>query len=173
MSTAKKFTSKINNQALYHISFLDRPFFGDPQAEKRSQKRENLYYSFDLPTKSYNDVVTRHLKRIDLPSTAIYSRVHMDRRLFSKATSQGYHPSKNTVIALALAFKLTYDETQEMLMAAGYYLSSTHKPDMIVIYFINKGEYDLVTINSALRDEKCPLIIMNEKKLDDHLRRRR
>lgn len=53
----------------------------------------------------------------------VYTRAHIDRKLFSKIRKIGYLPSKKTIIALALSLELNYQETINLFNLAGYTLS--------------------------------------------------
>lgn len=64
--------------------------------------------------------------------------------------AKDYMPSKNTIIAFAIALELTLDETQNLLAAFGFTLSKSNKFDLIVEYFLLKGEYDIFVVNETL-----------------------
>lgn len=89
----------------------------------------------------------------------VYKRAHVDRKLFSKIRNNpAYKPSKSTALALAVALELNLDETKDLIGRAGYALSHSSKSDIIVEYFIQHGEFDIITINETLFAFEQPLL---------------
>ncbi len=81
----------------------------------------------------------------------IYSRAGIDRRHFSKIRSNpDYHPGKQTAVALCLALKLDRQQSEQLLSAAGYSLSSSEIFDLIIIFCLENRIYDLSDVNTAL-----------------------
>ena len=70
-------------------------------------------------------------------------------KLFSEIRN-GSHPKKTTAISLCIALELSYDETNELLIKAGYILNNSEKFDVIISYFLKKKNYDIYQINEAL-----------------------
>ena len=86
-----------------------------------------------------------------------YKKANVDRKLFSKMRcEENYHPKKTTAIAFAIALELSYEETQEFIGKAGYTLTRSSELDLIVEFFIEEKNYNVMAINSALfdRDQK-------------------
>jgi O-acetyl-ADP-ribose deacetylase (regulator of RNase III) len=89
----------------------------------------------------------------------VYKRANLDRKLFSKIrTGKGYTPKKPTILALAVALELTLAETDDLLERAGYALSHASKFDVIVEFFIAKGNYNIYEINEVLFQYDQPLL---------------
>ena len=89
----------------------------------------------------------------------VYKRAGMSRQLFSKIrSSHDYRPAKKTVLALAVALKLSLEETAHLLERAGFALSHSSKADVIVEYFIVNEVYDVMAINEVLYRYDQPLL---------------
>ena len=88
-----------------------------------------------------------------------YHRANISRQNFSKIrTIPGYLPKKPTILALAVALKLSVDETNNLLRSAGLALSNSNKQDVIVEYLLFMKKYDLMENNEALYKNGLPCL---------------
>ncbi|MBQ1509020.1 MAG: hypothetical protein IIZ47_06315 [Erysipelotrichaceae bacterium] len=106
---------------------------------------------FDDLDESFSESLLRLIDERGLLDADVYRKAMIDRRHFSKIRSdRDYRPSKETVLAFAIALKLSLEECEKLLQKAGYALSRSSKFDVIVEYFFVHGIYDLPTIDETL-----------------------
>lgn len=123
------------------------------KAPKRSLK--NLLFK---EAETFSEMLLRLIDERGMTDVEVYKRANIDRKLFSKIRKKEYQPSKHTAIALAIAMRLSLDETVDLLKRAGYALSDCSKFDMIVEYCIKHEEYSIFEINEILFYYGQPLL---------------
>jgi len=112
---------------------------------------DRLRGAINPQTETFQEMLFRLIDRKGLTDPQVYKKANMDRKLFSKIRSKkGYIPSKNNVLALAMALSLNLDETMDLLRRAGYALSPSILFDRIVVYCILNKIYDIYEVNLCL-----------------------
>lgn len=108
---------------------------------------------------SFSDTLLRLIDLKGLSDAQAYKRANVSRQHFSKIkNAPDYQPKKATVLAFAVALRLSLEETQDLLRRAGYTLSDSSKADIIFSYFISHNVYDIYRINEALFEYDQPLL---------------
>lgn len=136
-----------------------RKSVGSPQrnrarADVFGENRTNLMgleEALEQMDESFSEMLLRKIDERGMTDAQCYKKAHIDRKLFSKIRSNKcYKPSRSTVLAFALALELPLAEMQEMLKKAGFAFSHSSKSDIIVEYFVERGNYNVYEINEAL-----------------------
>ena len=99
----------------------------------------------------FSQTLLELIDRTGKKDSEIYTRANVSRQHFSKIRNNpGYRPTKPTAIAFAIALELDLKQTKDLIGRAGYALTNSSIFDVIIMYFIEQGNYDLFEINAAL-----------------------
>ncbi len=108
----------------------------------------------DMLSKMDDNFAVTLLKLIDIKGITeveCYKKANVSKQTWYKIMNEkNYKPSKNTVIAFAIALELSLEETKHLLSTVGFTLSKSNKFDIIIEYFLLNKEYNIFTINETL-----------------------
>lgn len=90
---------------------------------------------------SFQDVLHGYMERANITPVQLYTDSNLNRKHFSKIKKDGYRPSKNTALALAVGLQLNLDETEDLLSRAGHALSPISKTDVIFRYCLRQKDF--------------------------------
>ncbi len=83
----------------------------------------------------------------------LYNKAYLTRANFNKIKhNHTKKPTKATIVKLAMAMELSYEETVDLLASAGLAFSGSSKSDIVIGYFFKKKNYDLLELEITLED---------------------
>ena len=99
----------------------------------------------------FSETLLNLIDKTGKKDSEIYKKACISKQHFSKIRNNPhYQPTKPTAIAFALALELDLEATYDLIGRAGFTLSKSSKFDLIIRYFIEHKEYNVVAINVAL-----------------------
>ena len=119
----------------------------------------NTYLDKEIDDNKFQKLLFEFIDKKGLKDSDVYNKANIDRRLFSKIRSnEDYHPSKETIIALASSLELSIDDLEKLLESASYSLPKNNKFDLIIRFCFNEKIYNILEINNLLLEHECQLI---------------
>ena len=119
-----------------------------PMATSKASSLEDMLKQADA---GFTETLLKLIDKTGKKDSEIYKKALLTKQHFSKIRNNpNYKPTKPTAIALALALELDLEQTRDLIGRAGYALTNSSKFDLIIRYFIEQGNYNVVEINIAL-----------------------
>jgi DNA-binding phage protein len=107
----------------------------------------------------FTETLLRLIDRTGKKDSEVYKKANLSKQHFSKIRNNpDYKPTKATALSLALALELDLAATKDLIGRAGYALSNSSKFDLIIRYFIEQGNYNVVEINCVLFEHDQSLL---------------
>ena len=129
-----------------------------PQA-KKTRSKESLTDLLAKTDAGFTETLLKLIDKTGKKDSEIYRKANISKQHFSKIRNDPhYQPKKATAIALALALELSYEDAADLIGRAGYAFTSSSKFDLIIRYFIEQRNYNVVEINIALYEFDQPLL---------------
>lgn len=99
----------------------------------------------------FSQTLLKLIDKTGKKDSEVYTRANLSRQHFSKIRNNpDYRPTKPTALALCIALELDLDQTRDLIGRAGYSLTRSSKFDVIVMYFIERRNYNILDINMTL-----------------------
>lgn len=122
-----------------------------PCAPMAAPKAMSLADMLKQADAGFTETLLNLIDKTGKKDSEIYKKANLSKQHFSKIRNNpNYKPTKPTAIALALALELSLEDTKDLIGRAGYALTNSSKFDLIIRYFIEQGNYNVVEINIAL-----------------------
>lgn len=104
----------------------------------------------------------RLLQLIDasgMDDVTVYKKANIDRKVFSRIRCKvDYKLKKKTAVAFAIALQLDLPTMEDLLSRAEIAFSPSNKFDLIILYCVKNGIYDIFEINAILFKYGQPIL---------------
>jgi O-acetyl-ADP-ribose deacetylase (regulator of RNase III)/transcriptional regulator with XRE-family HTH domain len=129
--------------------------FSESKSSKMMEEVKPKTKSFDDALhhleETFSETLLRMIDERGLKDPEVYKKANVTKQTFSKIRNNNqYNPTKQTVLAFAIALQLNLDEAKDLLLKSGYALSKSNRFDVIIGYFFESENYDIYEINEVL-----------------------
>jgi len=144
--------SKVLEQADYfRIKETMSASISSANLEQPKRKMKILDDVINHLDETFSEMLLRLIDERGLKDPEVYKKANVTKQTFSKIRNNSqYNPTKQTVLAFAIALELSLDETKDLLLKSGYALSKSNRFDVIMSFFFETESYDIYEINAVL-----------------------
>ncbi len=118
-----------------------------------------IEFMLSFPKKeTFQELLIEKIQEKNITNVEFYKAAGIDRKLFSTIkNNKNYQPKKDTAIACCLGLKLSVDEADILLRAAGYALSYSLDWDCVIHYCLEHNIWNIDAVNEILYEvtQKC------------------
>ena len=119
-----------------------------PKSKAKAMSLEDMLKQTDA---GFAETLLNLIDKTGKKDSEIYNRANVSRQHFSKIRNNpAYKPTKSTALAFAIALELDLEQTKDLIGRAGYALTNSSKFDVIIRFFIESRNYNMMDINTAL-----------------------
>ncbi len=171
MFIRKKLSADLKQQIIAYLEIYDVDRCEEARLPRRSVTqaampmmapclaRESLEDMLRHTDAGFTETLLRLIDKTEKKDSEIYKKANLSKQHFSKIRNNpDYKPTKPTAIALSLALELDLAQTNDLIGRAGYTLSKSSKFDLIIRFFIERRNYDIMEINLALYEFDQPIL---------------
>lgn len=134
-----------------YFDMEDAIFSSESSSMKQIKSKKALDDVIDHLEETFAEMLLRLIDERGLKDPEVYKKANVTKQTFSKIRNNSqYNPTKQTVLAFAVALKLNLDEAKDLLLKSGYALSKSNRFDVIMSYFFETENYDIYEINAVL-----------------------
>lgn len=159
----KRIADEVESDLDKHIkkTFIDSHVTGDNGLVFNSSiaKDSSLETDIENMGKSFANVLRQFMKEKGLVDPDVYNAVGISRQTFNKIINGNVRqPKKPTIVAMAFAMRLTYEEAEKLLSAAGFAFANNDMFDVITSWYLKNNKYDQYDIDTQLVKYGAPTL---------------
>jgi len=132
------------------------------ERQKNEPRTSDVRYSIEIDVfelkPTFQELLLQYIEEKGISHIDFYKAAWIDRKLFSAISNHPYYkPKKETAVACCFGLKLSVQEAEKLMDAAGYSLSKSILWDVIIRYCIEHKIYNINQVNQILdaHGEKC------------------
>ena len=150
------YTNSPGGSSLYDVPALGEMPFSSKELMRTLGKLDSpamkrYYHAWEKQksvTKTFSSEVMRLVNAKFTKASAFYLPAGIDKRTFHKIRKDYlYKPSRSTAMKCCLGLKLDMKASEELLRLAGYSFSPSDPSDLVVMFCIEKGIWDIASVN--------------------------